>query len=60
MELPRFVTQIKMCAIKKCRNRDYDLIYLHKRVCDRCWHKYADDRDKLREMLGIGEKVDES
>ena len=42
-----------MCDVSRCRNKEYDLVYLNKKICDRCWFKYADSKEVLLEKLNI-------
>jgi len=36
--------------------RPMALRYLGKPICAVCWRRYAEDRDRLRERLGIRER----
>jgi len=42
-----------VCVGKRCRDKDYDLIYLNKKICDRCWFRHAEDKEKLKKHLNI-------
>jgi hypothetical protein len=46
----------KGCAVAYCRAPRADLIYLGQPICSDDWKALADDREKLREALGLNSK----
>jgi len=46
------------CQIPRCRSKTSDMEYLGKRVCNKCWDKYADSisTDDFKKLLKIKEQ----
>ncbi len=43
------------CLVPFCRNFRA-LVYLGRGICDRCWDRYADNRELLRSKLALDGK----